>query len=38
VTEVVPPELAKLHAQAREVVEFDEDLPPVRLVLDAVAR
>lgn len=36
VTEVVPPEPAKLLAQARQVVEFDEDLPPVRLVLDAV--
>ena len=36
VTEVVPPEPAKLLAQARQVVEFDEDLPPVELVLDAV--
>jgi hypothetical protein len=36
VTEVVPPEPAKLLAQARQVVEFDEDLPPVVLVLDAV--
>ncbi len=36
VTEVVPPEPAKLLAQAQQVVAFDEDLPPVRLVLDAV--
>jgi hypothetical protein len=36
VTEVVPPQPAKLLAQARQVVEFDEDLPPVELVLDAV--
>jgi hypothetical protein len=36
VTEVVPPEPAKLLAQARQTVEFDEDLPPVELILDAV--
>jgi hypothetical protein len=36
VTEVVPPEPPKLLAQARQAVEFDEDLPPVQLVLDAV--
>ncbi len=36
VTEVVPPEPAKLLAQARQAVAFDEDLPPVELVLDAV--
>lgn len=36
VTEVVPPEPAKLLAQAQQVVAFDEDLPPVELVLDAV--
>jgi hypothetical protein len=36
VTEVVPPEPPKLLAQARQAVEFDEDLPPVRLMLDAV--
>jgi hypothetical protein len=36
VTEVVPPEPAKLHAMAEQVVAFDEDLPPVELVLDAV--
>jgi hypothetical protein len=36
VTEVVPPEPAKLLAQARQAVEFDEDLPPIELVLDAV--
>lgn len=36
VTEVVPPEPAKLLAQAAQAVAFDEDLPPVELVLDAV--
>ena len=36
VTEVVPPEPAKLLAQARQAVAYDEDLPPVELVLDAV--
>lgn len=36
VTEVTPPEPPKLLAQARQVVEFDEDLPPVELVLDEV--
>lgn len=36
VTEVVPPEPAKLLAQAVQAVEFDEDLPPVDLILDAV--
>lgn len=36
VTEVVPPEPAKLYEQARQVVVFDEDLPPIDLVLDAV--
>lgn len=36
VTEVVPPEPAKLFAMAEQVVAFDEDLPPVDLVLDAV--
>ena len=36
VTEVVPPEPAKLLAQAQQAVEFDEDLPPVELILDAV--
>ena len=36
VTEVVPPEPAKLLAQAQQAVAFDEDLPPVELVLDAV--
>ena len=36
VTEVVPPEPAKLLAQAEQAVEFDEDLPPVELILDAV--
>jgi hypothetical protein len=36
VVEVVPPHPAKLLEQARQVVAFDEDLPPVDLVLDAV--
>ena len=36
VTEVTPPEPPKLLRQAQQVVEFDEDLPPVELVLDAV--
>ena len=36
VTEVVPPEPPKLFAMAEQVVAFDEDLPPVELVLDAV--
>lgn len=36
VTEVVPPYPPKLLAQAQQVVAFDEDLPPVDLVLDAV--
>lgn len=36
VTEVTPPEPPKLLAQAEQVVAFDEDLPPIDLVLDAV--
>ncbi len=36
VTEVTPPEPPKLLRQAQQVVEFDEDLPPVELILDAV--
>ncbi|HVL82921.1 MAG TPA: hypothetical protein VM367_01305 [Pseudonocardia sp.] len=36
VTEVVPPEPPKLLAQAAQAVAYDEDLPPVELVLDAV--
>lgn len=36
VTEVTPPMPPKLLDQARQVVEFDEDMPPVELVLDAV--
>ena len=36
VTEVVPPEPPKLFALAEQVVAFDEDLPPVELVLDQV--
>ena len=36
VTEVVPPHPPKLLAMAEQVVAYDEDLPPVHLVLDAV--
>lgn len=36
VTEVIPPQPAKLLAMAEQVVAFDEDLPPIELVLDAV--
>jgi len=36
VTEVVPPEPAKLLEMAKTAVGFDEDLPPIDLVLDAV--
>jgi hypothetical protein len=36
VTEVTPPDPPKLFVQATQVVAFDEDLPPVELVVDAV--
>lgn len=36
VTEVVPPEPAKLLEMARQAVAFDDELPPIDLVLDAV--
>jgi hypothetical protein len=36
VTEVVPPEPPKLFAMAEQVVAFDEDMPPVDLILDSV--
>ncbi len=36
VTEVTPPEPPKLLTQAQQVVAFDEDLPPIELVLEAV--
>ncbi len=36
VTEVTPPEPPKLLTQAQQVVAFDEDLPPIELVLDSV--
>lgn len=36
VTEVVPPNPPKLFAQAQQAIAYDEDLPPVELVLDAV--
>lgn len=36
VTEVVPPNPPKLLAQAEQAVAYDEDLPPIELVLDAV--
>lgn len=37
VTEVVPPWPPKLLTQAQQVVDFDEDLPPIDLILDAVS-
>lgn len=36
VTEVVPPEPAKLVKMAEQVVAFDEDLPPIELLPDLV--
>ena len=36
ISEVVPPEPPKLFAMTQQVVAFDEDLPPIELVLDAV--
>jgi hypothetical protein len=36
VTEVIPPHPPKLLTMAEQVVGYDEDLPPVELVLDAV--
>jgi hypothetical protein len=36
VTEVIPPHPPKLLAMAEQVVGYDEDLPPIELVLDAV--
>jgi hypothetical protein len=36
VTEVIPPEPPKLLAMAEQAVAFDEELPPIDLVLDAV--
>jgi hypothetical protein len=36
VTEVVPPFPPKLQVMAEQVVAYDEDLPPVELILDAV--
>lgn len=36
VTELTPPFPPKLVAQARQVVTFDEDLPPIELVADIV--
>lgn len=36
VTEVVPPEPAKLLEMARQAMAFDDELPPIELVLDAV--
>jgi hypothetical protein len=36
VTEVVPPEPPKLYAMAEQAIAFDEELPPIDLVLDAV--
>jgi hypothetical protein len=36
VTEVIPPEPPKLYAMAGQAIAFDEELPPIELVLDAV--
>lgn len=36
VTEVIPPHPPKLFAQVEQVVAYDEDLPPVDLLLDVV--
>jgi hypothetical protein len=36
VTEVVPPQPAKLFSMAAQAIAFDEELPPIELVLDAV--
>jgi hypothetical protein len=36
VTEVIPPNPPKLLAMAQQAVAYDEDLPPVDLILDAV--
>jgi hypothetical protein len=36
VTEVIPPHPPKLFAMAEQVVSYDEDLPPLDLILDAV--
>lgn len=36
VTEVIPPEPPKLLAMAEQAVDFDEDLPPIDLRLDAI--
>lgn len=36
VTEVIPPLPPKLYAMAEQVLAFDEDLPPIELVLEAV--
>jgi hypothetical protein len=36
VTEVIPPEPPKLFAMAQQAIAFDEELPPIELILDAV--
>jgi len=36
VTEVIPPEPPKLYAMAQQAIAFDEELPPIELLLDAV--
>jgi hypothetical protein len=36
VTEVIPPHPPKLLAMAEQAVAYDEDLPPIDLILDAV--
>ena len=36
VTEVIPPEPPKLFSMAAQAIAFDEELPPIELILDAV--
>lgn len=36
ITEVIPPEPPKLYSMALQAIAFDEELPPIELVLDAV--
>jgi len=36
VTEVIPPEPPKLYSMAQQAIAFDEELPPIELLLDTV--
>lgn len=36
VTEVIPPEPPKLFSMAQQAIAFDEELPPIELILEAV--